>query len=389
LRGTSFALEELAARATGVSGPLARIGEQFLLLGVGGAWGLAILGGLAAAGLAYKELTKDSDAAAVSTEKWRKEIEKLVEAAKPASQRLAETLGINQAGAGNPEALSAARAELARLQHVESMGLGGPGIAGRIQNAERDVANLDNQLRRARGPVGMLAPVVVEQDPAITHAWDFDEPFSTAAYRFQRGVTRFGASGTAGLDRLGRGSIAAGGEELGDRARKLLESLPTEHFAGQLKLLTDAFNLGQISAKEYKDGIDEIHKKMREMKTTADDIKSIGTAAVHLLGTHDVGGAVSAAGGLASAASKLHGLSALGPVGAGLDVAGSLLSLFASGQAKVTITNFEEQAIAKLKEVRGEALTTSFTIIAPTADIRSALYALQRAGARGVTTRQP
>src|SRR5689334_25054572 len=54
LRVLQTGMGELASQALGTSTAVGKVGESFLSLGIGGPWGLAILGGIAAAGLAMK-----------------------------------------------------------------------------------------------------------------------------------------------------------------------------------------------------------------------------------------------------------------------------------------------------------------------------------------------
>ncbi len=87
------------------------------------------------------------------------------------------------------------------------------------------------------------------------------------------------------------------------------------------------------------------------------------------------GGLMSAVGSLPSQAGSL-----LGPVGAivGASTAalGGLISLFSSGKPRVTITAFEEQALAEIRNLRADPLTTSLAILG--SDPRATLYALNR-----------
>jgi hypothetical protein len=57
-------MTQLASEALGTSGAVGKIGESFLSLGIGGPWGLAALGGIAAVSLAMKLFGEDSAAAA-------------------------------------------------------------------------------------------------------------------------------------------------------------------------------------------------------------------------------------------------------------------------------------------------------------------------------------
>jgi hypothetical protein len=84
-------------------------------------------------------------------------------------------------------------------------------------------------------------------------------------------------------------------------------------------------------------------------------------------------------------------ISATGPAGAlpGAAVSGlgGLVSLFATQRPKVIISAYEEQAMAQMREVRGDPLTTSIAFVG--SDPRNMAYLLGRLGRRDATPRFP
>ncbi len=172
---------------------------------------------------------------------------------------------------------------------------------------------------------------------------------------------------------------------------QILERLrtPIQRLQDEEALLGRARDAGLISAERYRDAIHNIDEEMKKLK----DAKDFAAAAGYISGAFSL---IRAAGGGGGPAGILEGVGGLTSLAAKsqpqLAVVGALLSgiggLIGQGQQqKVIISSYTEQAMAQMKEVRGDPLTTQVVLLGP--DPRGMMYALARLARRDASPRFP
>lgn len=208
---------------------------------------------------------------------------------------------------------------------------------------------------------------------------------------------RFGSSGIVG----GKSRLGIDDAGFGQTIKALLEGLrtPVEQLDLQIRSLKQAMEGAGIATKEEAHALDLLTRRRAYLASAQgySNTNAMVTASFGFLGGMQQGGfgnIMGGVGGLATAASGLmkDGLPLLGAYAGPIGVAGAvvtgLAALFSSGKAKVTIDNFTEEAIQKMKTLRGEPTTTQFIVI-PAGDDRSTAYRLGRLTSRGVVARTP
>lgn len=385
MRRARLALEELGASAIGAQGPLGRLAVSFASLGTGGGVGLVAIAGLAGIGFEIKTLvglsdaleksmTKATDAIAsfggqaatqrIQVQHFQEDIEKL---SQPGYWE--GVLGRAFPGSGLAEAVGQGRAT--RLAAAQT----GQGLLERTLDQEHQQA-IQRQLDRER------------------------QEQKRAAEEREREFRRLHPEAAA-QERAAREFLAERMQIQSDLRNAVLGVVPRFRVVGGVK-----------SPNRLPQGLEgaidlSIPPPVPETMRTGMPLQAFGEAGAEFPGVNlgtggekntevilaaiaglagsvrgGTGGMVAGLGGLASTLGGLKDKSGnllfagLGPLGTALSFGGSLLSLFSNGQAKVSISRLEQEALEQMRSVQQVPQYLSQNIV--TNDLRGAKNRLAR-----------
>ena len=383
LRSVEFGLRTLAAEAVGITGPLGRVAEGLLSFAGGSTLVLTVAAGIGIVTLAMRELSKES-----------------AQAAKDAKELDARLIALGAHGAlvvaqkGVQPLQVEAAAIQARLRRMAGVGDAltpaqeseREGLEMRLLELQKRIADVTNQqvipaerkvneelrkqteerLKHLRAQAILTAEAQGFLGLGLGGPHLLSDPFAPAR-GIGLGPTTFAEVRTPAPIGIGFGGFGP----IDLRPRRDFDSAEVDKAAEKLSAkLAGAVALAIASVASGARGGD-----------VGGAITGVGGA----LGALAAAGTPAALGGVGMSAT----LASLGPVGAGVSIFGTLLTLFASHKPSVTISAYEAQALAQMKEVRGEPLTTSYTVISAADDARRVQYGQGRLAAKGVITRIP
>lgn len=242
------------------------------------------------------------------------------------------------------------------------------------------------------------------QSFSSTRATDEIETYGFQRFGFgprPQGQNLFERPGGPGLRPLGA-PLSTDAAKLGQEAAQIILSMrtPVEILRKELETLEAAMKADATAA----DGAAKAHDRLKKRLEFEESQEKYGNVRIGVQAAFDainqvrkggISGILGGVGSLAESSTHLMDKDMLpllgkyaGPVGIGAMVLSGLASLFSGGQAKVTVTDFEQQAISKLKTVRGDPLTRDIIVIAAS-DARGAMYDINRLAARGANPRTP
>ncbi|HLZ46572.1 MAG TPA: hypothetical protein VKQ05_12935 [Gemmatimonadales bacterium] len=396
IRRTALALEELAGSALGATGPVGRIAEA--LVGLGGAEGLLIAGGIAAIGLAWHEVSQEADLAASNVEAAAKRMHDAI------GKAVAEHRGEGPEGRADfTRAIAEAQAKLAAIEAsavpaAVTRSIYTPyGYSTSVDTsaAEQRQQNIDN----LKTLIGQLTAGLAELDN------EANKTAEQGLRRVREEVDSLGASITqfvsSGQFQLAISSIAIpslkdilgipGGfsaASVGERKRADMDILGP--IIGKSDIVEGKAALEKASRTDPREGreFERLAGALERGITMMASARSgnVGAAALGALGETAT---------TASGLTKLFKLSTedtktLGLLGFGLSTASSLLSILGGHHHEVKINAFSEQALQQMRETRGDPLTMVLDIIAAIgASPRTMQQQLGRLSRAGVITRFP
>jgi hypothetical protein len=397
LRELRTTLVGLGAESIGTTGPLGRLAVTLTSFGVGGAVGLAAIGGLAGIGFEIKKLV---DLGGQMDERLQKVNERFAQMV-PAAAALSRVNDLRQQvadleKAGTVEAISGG--PNARTRHPDDVTL-----AMRIER-ESQLATARNELAQSirdfqRTQAGQLAAGETKRADELRKRNEALalQPLQSRGL-FLPGYQTAGERALAGFDTtvsglrnqtISSGNIRQRGEaafleqERTRGAQITQEALtPLQLFTQRMEELRQLFETGSISAqtrtqaeKKYKDELDASVAKADKAGSVASI--SAGFAIGRSLltsgnGAQAFGGVTSGIGGLLAKSNPV-----LSAVFSGIS---GLSSLFGgSSGVKVNIRTIEEQALDQLRHLIPAAQVLSVNIVSPGGQVKDVQYALNRA----------
>jgi len=385
-------INEVALSATGAAGPLGRVLEGALGLAGGGEVALAVAAGVAAIAAGYKLLGGEASAAAAETRKLKQAV--LESAAKtPEHQQVVR-------GRTTPVAAQEIASEEAKLAPLHEafnravresqaplVALAGTQKehAAQVERARQAYADQVEKVRELKGVLldlqhpGAIATVVVSPDYELLRKRHEDELRTTPAERVEADQYRRAALGQAGNVPAMQGLTEAGTTPEANTVRGV-----------QTSDRGSRWDPGPPSPRRDDD---------RELAAEIGRSLSAALAVVAGVRRGDAGSVISGIGGATSALSQLQRtdeagkavslIPGLGTASTVISAVGSLATLFGSGKAKVTISDLEDEAVRKLKEVMQlpANVSATFANVPAGTDIRQIKQDLDRLAAKtGVVT---
>jgi len=348
LRSLRTGVTELALAAGGATGPLGKLAEALAMFGLGGPEFLVVTGGIAAITLAYKALGDETRELTQAHEDLKTAVLAAVHAT-PASTALNQ----EAASRGQRDAIASELAET--QQRFINTGGVDPEMRHDIVTLGSRLAAANEDVAREAGAFGQshaaLDPLAMRRREERLH---FREQFIAAG---RNRPTQFPTTMDPALHAaLSQVPFAnSNGVRLG-----LLENqqLVDRLFGGEAGKVFG----GDIS-RENDQAIEDSKrawagKQFDWRAVTGASLGFAGTVARGRSTGQDIGALLRSGGEVASA---------FGPegkaVGAGLEGLGGLVNLFTSGQHKVTISNLDDQALEKIKQVVTLSGATSLVIL--------------------------
>lgn len=345
IRQFSTTIDGLAQSALGATGPIGRLGASFISLGPGGIATTAAIAGLGLIGLAYKQSAKEANEYIDITEKAIDATRRLL-----GSRHLAAIEERATAG----EQLRIAKERLAFEQHPVIEGFAATPSPAKIQEASAAVSALQLQFDLANAAVLRIEASM--RDSLAT-----------------KGVKHVNSLRDATREMADAMKVAVA--EYDNEMRIIQES------HARTALNTTIMRRGPITlrggipapAQPLNRSGEPVVFAPDQAAAREDQTAAILSAVLGLAGSMrgGAGGTLSGLGGLASVAFKSTPI--LGQV---LSFGGGLLSLFSSGQAKVSISRLEQEALEQMRQVQQVPQYLSQNIV--TNDLRGAKNRLAR-----------